>query len=93
MFLHLSVSHSVHRGASATPPGQTHPQGRDPPGQTRPWADTPLGRHAPGQTRPWADAPLWQTPPLRSACWDTVNNWNAFFLCVNSNIGNHATQF
>ena len=51
MFLHLSVSHFVHRGEGGvweTPPGR-HP----PPGQTSPsWADTPLGRQPPGQTPP-----------------------------------------
>ena len=46
MFLHLSVSHSVHRGVSAqcmlgyTPPRAETP-GQTPPGQTPPWADTP----------------------------------------------------
>ena len=42
MFLHLSVSHSVHRrGAYPSACWDTPP----------PWADTPLGRH------PWADNP------------------------------------
>ena len=56
MFLHLSVSHSVHGGVPAPvhagihplsrPPRQTHPLGRRP---NR--ADTPpIGRHPPGQT-------------------------------------------
>ena len=66
MFLHLSVSHSVHRerGCLAdtpwadtprqTAPGQTppgtHTPQQTPPGQTPPWADTP-------QADPWADTP------------------------------------
>ena len=43
MFLHLSVSHSVHRGGCAS----QHAMGQTPPGQT------PPGRHPhPGQTPP-----------------------------------------
>ena len=46
--------------------GNTHP-GRQPPGQTPSWADTPLGRHPPGQTplsrHPQADTPPGQTHP------------------------------
>ena len=59
MFLHLSVSHSIHRGKGVlqNPPGQTpldrHPQ-TDTPGQTQ-----PLGRH-----NPWADTTPGQTQPL-----------------------------
>ena len=37
MFLHLSISHSVHRGVSASVHAGIHP-GQTPP----PWADTPL---------------------------------------------------
>ena len=70
MFLHLSVSHSVHRGGVCpnacwdTHPQQTPPLGRHP-WQTPPWADTPwvntpLGRHPQANT-PQADTP-WQTP-------------------------------
>ena len=44
MFLHLSVSHSVHWGVSARHPP---PLGRHPPGQTSPRADTLLGRQPP----------------------------------------------
>ena len=62
MFLHLSVSHSVHRGMSSTPPGQT------PPGR-HPWVDTLLGRHPLGR-HPLSSA-CWDTPLLPSACWDT----------------------
>ena len=49
MFLHLSVSHSVHRGGQVHPRDQVHPPGPGtPPGQvhpsgpgTPPWAGTP----------------------------------------------------
>ena len=50
MFLHLSVSHSVHRGV----PGQVHPPGRytpygqvHPSGQAHPQAGTPPDRYPP----------------------------------------------
>ena len=39
MFLHLSVSHSVHGGVRQTPPGQTPP--RQTHNRQTPWADTP----------------------------------------------------
>ena len=60
MFLHLSVSHSVHREGVCvsqhafrqTPPWQTSPSG-----QTSPlWADTALGRHPPARHPPMATA-------------------------------------
>ena len=76
MFLHLSVSHSVHRGGggtwAGTPPGR-YPLAGTPPwagtshGQVQPsWAGTPqagtpLGRHTP---TPWASTPPWQVHPL-----------------------------
>ena len=41
MFLHLSVSHSVHRGVSAPVHVGIHT-----PGQTPPWVDTPCPVHA-----------------------------------------------
>ena len=65
MFLHLSVSHSVHRGGV---PGEVHPLARYTPGQvppfpagTPPWTGTPspAGAH-PGQVHP----SLAGTPPL-----------------------------
>ena len=40
MFLHPSVSHSVHGGRS-TPRGQTQPPRQTLPGRHPPWADTP----------------------------------------------------
>ena len=42
MFLHLSVSNSMHRGVSASMHAGIH---------------TLLGRHLPGQTHPWEDTP------------------------------------
>ena len=70
MFLHLSVSHSVHRGVSASGPRgwdvATHP-----PGRHSPWADTP-GQTPPGQTPPWANTPLADTPcPVHVGIWST----------------------
>ena len=63
MFLHLSVSHSVHRGCLAdTPPRQT-PQA-DSLGQTPP-RQTPSGRHPLGR-------PPGQTPPQRRPLQRTV---------------------
>ena len=54
MFLHLSVSHSFHRGVSGRHPGQTPP-----------WADTP-SRHLLGRHTPWADTNPGQTPPQQT---------------------------
>ena len=91
MFLHLSVSHSLHRGClPQCMLGHTH---------------TPsLARHPPGQTTPQTDNPLhsacWDTPtvqcmlgytPLHSACWDRhgyycgryASYWNAFLFWFN----------
>ena len=68
MFLHLSVSHSVHRGG-----WQTHPLGSHPPGQTHPLSRQPLPprRHDPRQTLPWADTPWVDTPPRQTPWADT----------------------
>ena len=44
MFLHLSVSHSVHGGGV---PGQVHPQQVHPLGRYTPWAGTPPGPGTP----------------------------------------------
>ena len=71
MFLHLSVSHSVHRGVSApvhagihTPLGR-HPTRRQTPLSRHPQADPPgrhpLGRHPPRKT-PQEDPPQADTP-------------------------------
>ena len=74
MFLHLSVSHSVHGGMGCladtteqTPPGR-HPPGRHP---HSPLGRHPPGRHTPRQTHPQADTSppqvdTPQAPPLPS---------------------------
>ena len=71
MFLHLSVSHSVHRGCLPiacwdTPLGQLHPSrqvhptsGRYPPGRYTPLRSTPPGRYHP----PARQVPSWQVHP------------------------------
>ena len=85
MFLHLSVSPSVHRGRV---PGQVHPPGRYTPtplGRYTPWAGTPplLGRYTSplGRYTPQAGTPrqvhplgrytsLGRYTPRSSACWE-----------------------
>ena len=75
IFLHLSVIHSVHRGAyltSRTPPGPDPPRDQTPPG-TRPPRD---------QTAPGPDPP----PPgtadsgIRSTIGRYASYWNAFLF-------------
>ena len=75
MFLHLSVSHSVHRAQVGV--WQTTPLGADTP-QTPPWADIPLGRHPPGRhpppgrlPPPTATAADYWIPTEMISCWDT----------------------
>ena len=65
MFLHLSVSHSVHRGC--LPGACVYPSMH--------WADTPLGRHSLGRHLPG------QTPLPGGHCsrW-YASYWNAFLL-------------
>ena len=67
MFLHLSVSHSVHRGSASVHAGQTSPR------QTTPWTDThPLGRQPPGQT-----------PAADGHCTGRyASYWNAFLFSI-----------
>ena len=60
MFLHLSVSHSVHGGVSGRHPWADTSLGRHLLGRYPP---TPLGRHSLGK-HPWAKIPG-QTPPGR----------------------------
>ena len=63
MFLHLSVSHSVHGGRSTSSLRQTRP-GQTPPGRHR------LGRHAPWQV---------DTPLRHGYCSERYTSyWNAF---------------
>ena len=67
MFLHLSVSHSVHReGMSASVHAGIHPSGADsPPGQTS-LGQTPLQEQTPhGQTYPRRRRPGAAPPPNR----------------------------
>ena len=75
MFLHLSVSHSIHgRGGgylphthwadtpwADNPPADTQRQ-TNPPGQTPPIRHTPLGRHPPSR-HPLGRHPLGRHPP------------------------------
>ena len=76
MFLHLSVSHSVHRGSTwaGTPLGRYTPQ-----------AGTPLGRYTPWQVHPLAGTPPGRySPPVHAGIWSTsrqyTSYWNAFLL-------------
>ena len=66
-FLHLSVSHSVHRGGV---PGRTPPLGRH-----TPWADI---SYPPGRPLPpfWADTP---SPRTAHCSRRYATYWNAFF--------------
>ena len=60
MFLHLSVSHSVHRGVPAPLHAGIHPQAGAPPLQVHSPGSTP-----PGQVHPPAVHPRTGTPPSR----------------------------
>ena len=70
MFLHLSVSHSVHKGGGCLPQcmmGYTSPKEADTPlgGRNPPWEQTPPGSRHPlprKQTLPEADTPRKHTP-------------------------------
>ena len=79
MFLHLSVSHFVHRGEEyliGNPQADTPPT---PLGRYTPKQVHPLGRYTPRQVHPQQVHPLGRYTPLGkytpdcSACWDTVN--------------------
>ena len=72
MFLHLSVSHSVHRGVSASVQAGIHP---------------PQSRHPQEQTPPGAYTPPSRNLHLRSACWEIrttsgqyASYWNAYLF-------------
>ena len=76
MFLHLSVSHSVHKGRGICLSAcwdSRHPQEQTPPQQTPPGAD-------PSRSR--------QTPPAQCTLGDTSNKrqyasyWNAYLLFI-----------
>ena len=66
MFLHLSVSHSVHRGEYL---GRYTPPGRYTPRQVHTLAGTSPSRYTPWQVQ----SPLGRYTPPGNACWDTVN--------------------
>ena len=88
IILHLSVSHSVHRGVCLsacldTPQDQVPPREQTPPPRRRhhPFQDRrpSLGSDTPQNRHPWE-----QTPPLGSACWEMrstsrryTSYWNA----------------
>ena len=94
MFLHLSVSHSVHRRGSTwagtplagTPPRQVHPLVQVLPlGRYCPRTGTPLGRYTPGQVHPLSGTPPSRyPPPVHAGIWSTsrqyTSYWNAFLL-------------
>ena len=88
IFLHLSVSHSIHGGVC-----HTHPLDRQIPlGQTllgRPsWADTHLGRHHPGQTPPSPG----QTPPMgRHHLWADTPPAQCMLVCGQQARGTYPT--
>ena len=99
MFLHLSVSHSVHRGVSASVHAGIHPLGADTPQKQTPpqEVDTPLE----------ADTPWKQTPPpprsrhpllLHSVCWGIratngryASYWNAYLSSWQIHTNNERT--
>ena len=74
MFLHLSVSHSVHGGVSASVDAGIH----------TPWADTPLGQTPPADTPPGQTAPLLgrHPPPSRGPLQQTVRILLECFLVL-----------
>ena len=69
MFLHLSVSHSVLRGGSASVHAGIIPRQTPPLVRHLPRADTPaLGRHPHRQIPPWADSPGKHPLPAEGHC-------------------------
>ena len=78
MFLHMSVSHSVHGWGgvpgqvpllAGTPPWADTPLVGTPPGRYTPLAGTPPGRYTPWQVHPLAGTPLWQVHPPPQEQW------------------------
>ena len=70
MFLHLSVSHSVHRGSGCLSQCMLGNTPQPPAQEQTPWEQTPPGRHPlrsrhpPGADTPWEQTSPWeQTPP------------------------------
>ena len=82
MFLHLSVSHSVHRMSvshSATPPGRYPLPWVDTPGQTPPLADTHCPVHA-GIHTPTPPHPCAVHAGIRSTSVHFTSQWNAYLV-------------
>ena len=75
MFLHPSVSHSVHMGAggSASVHAGIHPQEHPPGSRHSPGADTPLPEQSPPEQTPPKQTPPEQTPPAQCILGDTGN--------------------
>ena len=81
MFLHLSISHSVHRGEylgrytprAGTPPGK-YSQAGTPPGQVH-----PRQVHHPGRYSPTRSSACWE---IRATSGRYTSYWNAFLLNV-----------
>ena len=82
--LHLSVSHSVHRGR-CTPPRQTPPR-QTPPGRhlDTPLADTPSLADTPGRHPPSPRQPLQRTIPILLECFLVLKRKTSFFTCTAS---------
>ena len=71
MFLHLSVSHSVHGGVGGVCPSACW--------DTPPWVDTPAGQTPPGQTPGYCSE--WYTSYWNVYCSERyASYWNAFLL-------------
>ena len=64
MFLHLSVSHSVHRGSASVHAGIPPPRSRHPSGADTPWEQTPPEQTHPSPPPPGSIHPPEQIPPL-----------------------------
>ena len=80
MFLHLSVSHSVHRGGVL--PGQIPPGAGTLPGRYSPLTSTPLGRYPSGQVHLLAGTapPPGRYYEIRSMSGRYAYYWNAFLF-------------
>ena len=92
MFLHLSVSHSVHRGVclSACWNTQTPLWADTPWADTQPWVDTPCPVHAGIHTTPCPVHAGIHTP-LASACWHTQCPVHAGIEMATAVDGTHPT--
>ena len=76
VFLHMSVSHSVQRGVSASVHAGIHPS----------HADTPLGRHPPAQCMLGYTVPSAYWDRHGYCCGRYASYWNAFLLVKNSRL-------